>query len=75
MLGGARLLGPGRRDVRVEHRVLRRGLGEGLDVGEAPSGRRVRSASAVGKLRVSRDGTHSANSSTVLSSIAARVGK
>ena len=43
--------------------------------GEAPSGRRVRSASAVGKLRVSRDGTHSANSSTVLSSIAARVGK
>ncbi|KAH8048329.1 manganese ion binding protein [Aureococcus anophagefferens] len=39
------------------------------------AGRRVRSASAVGKLRVSRDGAHSANSSTVLASIAARVGK
>ena len=34
--------------------------------------RRVRSASAVGKLRVSRDGAHSANSSAVLAQIAAR---
>ena len=69
-------------DVTIQKRVRPRELSISIKMkapvaaaegdGSAPPPRRVRSASAIGKLRVSRDGAHSANSNAVLAKIAAR---